>query len=150
MQNLVNQISGAAPHGRPVRSVGHQTSGFDVFPHTMHCRQLRGERQGVDANAIGEQERNGKDEKGLHTTLHRLESGIEFTRLPYFEWGDFDTEAAGCFPNLAFIQGSVGIADVGQDCEPAQARDQFTQQPNFLAGGVGCLARQTGYPAAPD
>jgi hypothetical protein len=55
-QNLVDKISRASPQFWVVRSIGHQPSRFDRVPKSRHCRQSQGERQGVDANPVGDQD----------------------------------------------------------------------------------------------
>jgi hypothetical protein len=49
-QNLVDKIGGAPILVGDAWSIGHQTSGFDILPETVHRRQSRAQRQGVDAN----------------------------------------------------------------------------------------------------
>ena len=60
-QNLVDIIGGAPEQVREVRSIGHQTSRFDELPKTVHRWQSRGQRQGIDANAVGVNERVDTD-----------------------------------------------------------------------------------------
>ena len=62
-QNLVDIVGGAPEQVREVWSIGHQTSRFDVLPKTVHRRQSRAERQGVDANSVGGYERVGNRHK---------------------------------------------------------------------------------------
>ena len=52
-QNLVDIVGGAPEQFRPVCSIRHQTSRFDVLPLVVNRRQMRDERQGVDVNSVG-------------------------------------------------------------------------------------------------
>jgi hypothetical protein len=72
-QNLVDIVGGAPKLIWPICYIGHQTSGFDELPDSVHGRQSRAQRQGVDANAVGDYERVGNDIKGVRAALERLE-----------------------------------------------------------------------------
>jgi hypothetical protein len=56
--------------------------------------------------------------------------------------------------NLAHLGRDGGIADIGHDCQPADAGDRLAQKFETLADGIGPLDRQAGdgscRPVAPD
>jgi hypothetical protein len=127
---------------------GHQTSDFDELPDSVHGRQSRAQRQGVDANAVGDYERVGNDIKGVRAALERLEGRSDILGPPDIERGDFEAKRACCSPNLAYVQRGVGIADIGHDRQPVQTGDELAQKFEPLAHGIGPLARQAGDVAA--
>src|SRR5262245_26112380 len=83
-QNLVDIVSGASIHVREVCSIGHQTSYFDPFPEHVHRRQSRGQRQRIDANAVGIHERVENDIKRLLVAIERLEGRDDVFASPNF------------------------------------------------------------------
>ena len=97
-QNLVDIVGGAPEQVREVWSIGHQTSRFDVLPKTVHRRQSRGERQGVDANPVGVHERVAADIKRIRAALERLEGGRDILGSPDFECGRLRGRACGPLP----------------------------------------------------
>src|SRR5215510_15459122 len=64
-QNLVDVICGPSEQVREVRSVGQQTSGYDIFPKRVYSRQFLGDRQGIDANPM-------RGEKRIATNIQRI------------------------------------------------------------------------------
>src|SRR5262245_42730016 len=74
-QNLVDIVGGEPEQVRDVRSIGHQTARFDEFPRAVHRWQARGQRQGIDANAVGTYERVDTDIKCVRAAIERLEGG---------------------------------------------------------------------------
>jgi hypothetical protein len=80
----VDVVTGAPPQVRQVRSIGHQTCRFDRFPRTVHRRQSRGQRQGIDANAVGVHERVDTDIKCIRAVLECLEGGRDVFASPDF------------------------------------------------------------------
>src|SRR5436189_1759535 len=74
-QNLVDILGGAPELVRVVCSIGHQPSHSDVLAKPVDCRQSRAQRQGDDANAVGEYERVTTDIQSLCATFEHLESG---------------------------------------------------------------------------
>src|SRR5260221_1407360 len=53
-QDLIDEISGTSPHTRPVRSIGHQTTRFDVLSHAVQRRKPCAQRQSIDTRPVGE------------------------------------------------------------------------------------------------
>src|SRR5262245_29299124 len=76
-QNLVDQFGCPAPHVRPIRSIGDQTAGFDVFPHGVYRRESRTKRERADTYPVYEQDRIGQEVQRLGATLERVESGSD-------------------------------------------------------------------------
>src|SRR6516225_2026511 len=83
-QNLVDMVSGASIHVREVCSIGHQTSHFDPFPELVHRRQSRGQRQRIDAKAVGIHERVKSDIKRLLVAIERLGGRDDVFASPNF------------------------------------------------------------------
>ena len=132
-QNLVDIVGGAPEQVREVRSIGHQTSRFDVLPKAVHRRQSRGQRQGVDANAVGVHERVDTDIKCIRAALERVEGGRDVLRSPDFGCGDLKAERAGRCLSLAHVQHGGGIAHIGHDRQPAKTGYSLAQKFEFLA-----------------
>src|SRR5438067_6389231 len=76
-QNLVDIVGGAPVQVRLVWSIGHQTSRFDGLPGGVARRQSRGQRQGIDADAMRVHERVDTDIKCVCTVIERLEGGYD-------------------------------------------------------------------------
>src|SRR5262249_30387976 len=53
-QDLVDEVGGAPPHARPVRSIGHQTARFDVLAHGIQRWKPCVLRQSIDTLPVGE------------------------------------------------------------------------------------------------
>src|SRR5262249_61315123 len=83
-QNLVNVVCRTSEQVRNVCSIGHQPSGFDIFPIGVHRRQSRGQRQGIDADVVGIHERVDTDIKCVCTAIERLEGGYDVFASPDF------------------------------------------------------------------
>ena len=75
-------------------------------------------------------------------------AGAISSRSPDFERDDFKAERAGRCLNFAHLQHGVGIADIGQDRQPAETGDNLAQKFKSLAGKIGGLDRQAGDVAA--
>src|SRR5262249_19142209 len=83
-QNLIDVVAGAPEQVRHVGSIGHQTARFDEFPRAVHRWQARGQRQGIDANAVGTYERVDTDIKCIRAAFERLESAPGVFASPDF------------------------------------------------------------------
>src|SRR5262249_7861233 len=83
-QNLIDVVAGAPEQVRHVGSIGHQTARFDEFPRAVHRWQARGQRQGIDANAVGTYEWVDTDIKCISAAFERLESGRDVFASPDF------------------------------------------------------------------
>src|SRR5450631_1269786 len=81
VQTLVNIVTRSAKHLSIIGSIRHQPTAFDVIPGAVHRRQLRCERQGVDANLVGADEWVGRNVKRVHTTLELLNGGGPYLPL---------------------------------------------------------------------
>src|SRR5262249_6159138 len=53
-QYLVDEIGGTPPHAQPVRSIGHQTTRFDVLSHAVQRGKPCAQRQSIDTRPAGE------------------------------------------------------------------------------------------------
>src|SRR5262249_2057861 len=135
-------------HVRPVYSIGHRTSRFDVLTGIVDRRQSRDERQGVDANSVGQYERVASDIKGLRAAIERLERGRDIFGAPNFECHDIEAERAGGRLNLVHLQCGDGITDIRQAGQPAQTWDNLAQEFESLASKIGCQGREAGDVAA--
>src|SRR5262249_18785586 len=71
-QNLIDVVGSEPEKVRDVWSIGYQTARFDGFPNGMHGRQSRGERPGIDANAVRTHERIDNDIKCLGAAFKAL------------------------------------------------------------------------------
>jgi hypothetical protein len=74
------------------------TSRFDVRAHRR--RHVRGERQSIDANAIDQCDRSGRDVERLRSALECLESRIDVFSASQFERVDLNAEPGSCLPKL--------------------------------------------------
>jgi hypothetical protein len=70
----------------------------------MHRRQSRGQRQGIDANAVCVHERIDRDIKCIRAAPERVEGGRDVLRSPDFGCGDLKAEGAGRCLGLAHLQ----------------------------------------------
>ena len=68
--------------------------------------------------------RVGTDIKCICAALERLEGGRDVLGSPDFRCDDLEAERAGRRLNLAHLQHGVGIADIGQDRQPAETGDE--------------------------
>src|SRR5947207_287307 len=80
--------------------------------------------------------------------LGRLDGGRDVFGSLDFRSPDLKTERSGSCLNLAHLQYKVGIADIGQDRQPAQTRDNLPQEVEPLASKVSRLVRQASDVAA--
>ena len=73
--------------------------------------------------------------------LERLEGGSNILYSPNFEWRDFEAERASLGLNLAHLQHGLRKAGISNDCQPAEPRQNLTQEFESLAGKIGLLVR---------
>src|SRR5262245_18575055 len=128
VQNLVDQFGCPAPHVRPIRSIGDQTAGFDVFPHGVYRRESRTQRERADTYPVYEQDGIGQDVPRLGATLERIESVSDVFDTLNFKGTDFQVEVTCGSLNLAYVHGAEGIVDICQDCQPAQTGNEIAQE----------------------
>ena len=83
-QNLVDIFGGTSEQVRGVWSIGHQTSRFDVLPRAVHRRQSRAQRQDVDTNAVGDDERVATDVECVRAALERVQTRARYPPLAGF------------------------------------------------------------------
>src|SRR5215831_19852352 len=134
----------AARRNRSGRFAPHQTSRLDGLPIGVARRQSRGQRQGIDADAMGEHERVDTDIKCVCTSIERLEGGYDVFASLDFCCNDLEAERAGRCLDLAHIQHNRGTTDIGQDRQPAETGDNLAQKFESLGRNIGLLERQTG------
>ena len=159
-QNLVHEIGRTAPHVGPMRPIRDKTSCFDQFSNTMHGGQSGSQRETIDAAAVSEQQRNGWDVEGVCAAAECFERAVDVISLPDLKCLDFERDGSSCAPNLTNISIGKRIADICQDCQPAQSGnelpekfDSFTSSFRLQAGQAGDIAtwpRKAGDDAAAD
>src|SRR4029450_3778493 len=125
-EKLCDKLGSAPEQVWPVYSIGHQTSRFDICSFIVKRRQSRNERQGVNANAIGQHERVASDVEGLRVALERLESGHNIFGAPDFECDEMEAKRAGGRLYLAHLQWGNGVATFAQEDEPAKTGDDLS------------------------
>src|SRR5215831_12883388 len=74
---------------------------------------VRRERQRIDANAIDQCDRSGRDVERLRLALERLESRVDVFTAPHFERGDLNAEPDSRLAKLARDQLHKGIIGIG-------------------------------------
>ena len=84
-------------------------------------------------------ERITSNVKCVRAALERLESGRDVLRTSDFGCRDLEAERMGRCLNLAHVQHGAGIADIGDDRQPAKTGDGFAQEFDSLAGEIGRL-----------
>src|SRR5262249_8205647 len=62
--------------------IGHQTSRVDLLASPVHRRQSRVQRQSVEPNPVGSEERVGRNIKCLYAALEGLKRGRDILRTP--------------------------------------------------------------------
>ena len=105
----------------------------------MHRRQSRSQRQRVKPNPVSIYQRLGHDIKCIDTALERLDGGRDILRLSDFSCNDLEAECAGRSLNLTHFEYADRIADIGQDCQPAESVDNLAQEFESLAGNIAQL-----------
>ena len=138
-RDFITLLGGAPVQVRQIWSIGHQTSRVDVIPVAVNRRQSRAERQGVDANPVGDHERVASDIKGLRAALEGLERGSDIFEAPNFECDDIEAERLGRRLNPAHLQCAHRVTDIGQDGQPAEPGGDLAQEFDLLAGEIGRL-----------
>src|SRR5207249_4495857 len=93
-KNFIDILASTPEQVRKIRCIRHQTSRFDEFPKTVHCRQSCGYRQSIDPNAIGVHEGVAHDVKRIRARLDRLEGRVNIVRSSNLERGEFESERA--------------------------------------------------------
>jgi hypothetical protein len=116
-----------------VWSVRHETPDLDKFAGIEDRRQPSAERKCDDARAVDDNECIDHDIKCIRSGL-RLEDGSDILCSPDFEWRDFDAERASRGLNLTHLQLGLGKANIKHDCQPAETRDDLTQEFEPLTG----------------
>jgi len=142
VQNLVNIVTRAAKHLSVIGSIRHQPPAFDVIPGAVHRRQLRCERQGVDANLVGADEWVGRNVERVHTTLELLNGGGHILRSPHFGHDRLKSELASCRLKVDHFNHGGGIAGISQNGQSANIGQNLAQIFKPLAGKIGSQQRQ--------
>src|SRR5262249_18890193 len=91
-KNPVHDVGGAPPQVLKVRSVGHQTSHFDVFSSTMHRRQSLDQRQGIEPTSVAAHEWVAQDIHRVDPTLESRERGREILGSSDFKYRHIQAE----------------------------------------------------------
>src|SRR5262245_27715538 len=140
-QNLIDVIGGTPKQVRIVCSEGHQPSPFDILPSPVHGRQPRADGQDIDWNSVATHETVNTDIKRLAAALNSIEGGSDVECAPGLQGVVFGTERDGCSLNLRQHQYGERLADIAQDRETAQARNNLAQELDSLAGKLIRLDR---------
>src|SRR5262249_33558694 len=135
-ENLVDHVGGAPEQVREVWSIGHHTSDLDVLAASVHCRQSRCQRPGIDSNSVSVHERRCRHVKSFHATFERLKLWRDVLRPPDSRCDHFEAERAGGGPNLAHLRRVNGIANIGHDGQLAQTRQRLAQKLKPLAAKI--------------
>src|SRR5262249_20328127 len=93
---------------------------------------------------MGEYQRVRREVKCLHSALERLEGGGDILCLPNFGGCDFEAERAGCCLNFAHFHNGGGITGIGSDRQPAETRNNLTQEFESFTRKIGRLEGKTG------
>src|SRR6516162_8403746 len=80
--------------------------------------------------------------------LERLEHRGDIFATADFECDDLKAERGRRCLNMAPLQRCDGIADIGQESQPADTRNHLTQQLESLASKIGCERREASDVAA--
>src|SRR5262245_11260374 len=147
-QNLVDQLGGAPEQVRVVWSVRHEAPGLDKFAGIEDRRQPSAERKRDGASAVGGNESINHNVKRVCSGLERLEGGSDILCSLDCEWRDFDAERASGGLNLTHLQHGLWKANIKYDCQPAETRNDLTQEFEPLAGKIGLLDRYSSDVAA--
>jgi hypothetical protein len=132
-QNFVDKVGGAPQEVWEIRSIGHQTSRFNVLSKAVYCPQPRSQRQSVDANAVGIQERVGTDVKYIRVGLdERVERRCDVLRPSHFGCSDLKAKLAARCPGFDHIQQNGGNAGIRQDRQSAQTGHNLAQEFDFF------------------
>ena len=97
--------------------------------------------QDIDWISVATHETVNADIKRLAAALNSIEGGRDVARAPDLEGVDIETERAGCRLNLGQLQYGERVADIAQDRETAQARNNLAQELDSLAGKLIRLDR---------
>ena len=114
----------------------------------MHRRQSRVQRQSVEPNPVGGEERVGRNIKCLYAALERLKRGRDILRTPDVARDDLKAEWARDCLNLGQVLHGGGVTAINHYRQPAQTGDNFTQEFETLASKIGYLGRQASDVAA--
>src|SRR5258708_15418993 len=128
---------------RVVWSVGHETPGMDKIVGTEDRRQPGTKRRREDARAVGNDELVDHDIKRVRLTLDRLEGWNDILCPPDFERRDFEAERASRCMGLAHLQHGLVIANIKDNCQPAELGENLTQELYSLACKIRRLQRQS-------
>src|SRR5450755_4149039 len=93
-QNLVDIVRGAPKQIRHVWPIGHQTARFGKLSKAVHGRQPRPERQGIDAQPIGREQRIAAEIECFRAAFERIKRGREILGSPNLRSDDSETEPA--------------------------------------------------------
>jgi hypothetical protein len=68
-----------------------------------------------------------------------LEGGRDVLGPPNLQGDHIEAQVPGGRLDLLHVQNATGVADIAQDRQPAEARDDFAQKLEPLSGSVGHL-----------
>jgi hypothetical protein len=114
---------------------------LDKFADIEDRRQPSAERKRDGASAIGDNQSIDHNVKRVRSGLECVEGGSEILCSLDFEWRDFDAERASSGLNLTHLQHGLGKTNIKHNCQPAESRNDLTQEFETLAGKIGLLDR---------
>src|SRR6516162_9798993 len=124
---------------RVVRSVGHEPPSSDKVTGTKDRRQPRTQRERENAREVGTHQLINCDVKGIG--LHTIERWCNISRMPNFEWYDFQSERICSGFGFFHLQVRLGIAGIKDDSQSAQRRSNFAQELYSLSSKISRLQR---------
>src|SRR5262249_16780682 len=98
---------------------GHQTSRVDLLASTVHRRQSRVQRQSVEPNPVGGEERVGRNVKCLYATLERLKRGRDILRTPEVAGDDLKAQWIRHSLTRGQVLQGGGVTAIGHYRQPA-------------------------------
>src|SRR5262249_6601753 len=104
-------------------------------------RQPSAERKRDGASAVGGNQSIDHHVKRVCSGFERIEGRSDILCSLDFEWRDFDAERASGGLNLTPLQHGLGEAQLKYNCQPAEMRNDLTQEFEPLAGKIGLLNR---------
>src|SRR6516162_1427625 len=141
-QNLIHYFCSASAQVWDIYTVSQETACCSVFRQTVHCREPGTQRQTVNVRFVGRHNGVSTDVEGICAPFERFDRGINILRAMQFRHDDFKTERAS--RRLYFVHlrlNATNTSNIAQNSQPAQARDDFTQECEALASGTGHFKR---------
>ena len=114
-----------------------------MLSRAIDRRQSCGKRQSINASPLREDKWVGADIDCLRGTSECREGRCNILGPPHLEHRNIDAENASRCLNLVDLRDGGGVADIGQDAQTMDTRDDFTQEFKPFGSEVSRLERQT-------